>query len=90
MCLVKTNKTAFFTRDSEHALKIEYPHQMKVCTRVMKMSYCLVTARKICGSFTVSSSGLPNEEVTINNLFLFNTAQLYFLKYFTFEWFDFW
>ena len=65
-------------------------HHMKVSSRMIKMTYCLVIVKKNLRKMLQSVvQDYQTKRLTFNNLSLSSIRQLRFLKYFMFEWFDF-
>ena len=64
-------------------------HHMKVSSRMIKMTYCLVIVKKNLRKMLQSVvQDYQTKRLTFNNLSLSSIRQLRFLKYFMFEWFD--
>ena len=64
-------------------------HHMKVSSRMIKMTYCLVIVKKNLRKMLQSVvQDYQTKRLTFNNLSLSSIRQLRFLKYFIFEWFD--
>ena len=64
-------------------------HHMKVSSRMIKMTYCLVIVKKNLRKMLQSVvQDYQTKRLTFNNLSLSSIRQLRFLKYFMSEWFD--
>ena len=64
-------------------------HHMKVSSRMIKMTYCLVIVKKNLRKMLQSVvQDYQTKRLIFNNLSLSSIRQLCFLKYFMFEWFD--